>query len=147
MLLKLIKKLCSCIHLRFCSDYAVALPLKPPLYDPFFSSKVPFLNVPNNIKTCILAAATALFDQNWPSRPKGVATFVFLQHLSDGKASFGQKVMWLQRGSIFCENTKMQTWTPMDPNLPPLGSSLAFRWGLLSAQGPYQGPPLEPENQ
>ena len=29
-------------------------------------------------KILILAAATALFDQNWPSRPKGVATFVFL---------------------------------------------------------------------
>ena len=44
------EKLRSCIHLIFCSDHAAALPLKPPLSDPLFSSKVPFLNVPNIIK-------------------------------------------------------------------------------------------------
>ena len=60
---KINEKMCSCIHLRFCSDYAVALPLKPPLYDPFFSSKVPFLNVPNTNKNMHPRCSDSAF---WP---------------------------------------------------------------------------------
>ena len=52
-------------------------------------------------KILILAGATAHFDQTWPSRPRGVAKKQKLQHLSDEKASFGQKVLWLQRGCTF----------------------------------------------
>ena len=97
-------------------------------------------------KILVLAAATAVFDQNWPSRPRGVAKKQKLQHLADEKAIFCQNVLWLWRGSIFCWRLKN---ADLDPILPPLGSSLASRWGLLSAQGPSQGPrpPWNPKNK
>ena len=66
------KKLCYFIHLRFCSDHAVVSTVKPPFMTPYFPPRYPFWTFPILLKTGILAAATALFDQNWPSRCRGV---------------------------------------------------------------------------
>ena len=63
ILLKLMKKISYSIHLRFCSDHAVVLPLKVPLYDPLFSSKVHFLNVSNIIKNVHPRCSHSTF---WP---------------------------------------------------------------------------------
>ena len=49
----------------------------------------------------------------------------FLQHLSDGKAIFGQNVLWLWRGSIFCWRLKN---ADLDPILPPLGPTSPGLW-------------------